>query len=129
MLPNEAAVHVVDDDEAIRASLTVLLESAGLNVRTYASANGFLEALSHGVRGCVVADIRMPDISGLELLRRLRMMGVALPVIVITGHADVLLAIEAVKSGAVDFIEKPFDDERLLSAIHAALARRRSSPR
>ena len=131
MLPNEAVVHVIDDDEAIRASLTVLLESAGLEVRTYASANGFLEALSHDVHGCVVADVRMPDISGTELLRQLRMMGVALPVIVITGHADVLVAVEAVNSGAVDFFEKPFDDDRFLSSIRAALARQsgRSSPR
>jgi two-component system response regulator FixJ len=121
MTPNDAVVHVIDDDEAIRESLAFLLESADLEVRTYESANQFLEALPHDVHGCVVTDIRMPGVSGIELLRQLRTMGVALPVIVITGHADVPLAVEAMKSGAVDFIEKPFDDDAFLSTIRSAL--------
>ena len=121
MTPNEAVVHVIDDDEAIRESLAFLLDSADLEVRTYEPANVFLEALPHDVHGCVVTDIRMPGVSGIELLRQLRTMGVALPVIVITGHADVPLAVAAMKSGAVDFIEKPFDDDAFLSTIRSAL--------
>lgn len=121
MTPNDPVVHVIDDDEAIRESLAFLLESAELNVRTYESANAFLEMLSRDAHGCVVTDIRMPGVSGIELLRQLKAMGVALPVIVITGHADVPLAVEAMKSGAVDFIEKPFDDDTFLSAIRSAL--------
>jgi two-component system, LuxR family, response regulator FixJ len=121
MTPNDPVVHVIDDDEAIRESLAFLLESAQLDVRTYESANAFLETLSRDAHGCVVTDIRMPGVTGIELLRQLRTMGVALPVIVITGHADVPLAVEAMKSGAVDFIEKPFDDDAFLSTIRAAL--------
>jgi two-component system, LuxR family, response regulator FixJ len=121
MTSNEAVVHIIDDDEAIRESLAFLLESADLEVRTYESANLFLETMSQNVQGCVVTDIRMPGVSGIELLRQLRTMGVALPVIVITGHADVPLAVEAMKSGAVDFIEKPFDDDAFLSTIRSAL--------
>jgi two-component system, LuxR family, response regulator FixJ len=121
MTPNDPVVHVIDDDEAIRESLAFLLESAELDVRTYESANAFLETLSRDAHGCVVTDIRMPGVSGIELLRQLKTMGVALPVIVITGHADVPLAVEAMKSGAVDFIEKPFDDDAFLSTIRSAL--------
>ena len=121
MTPNEPVVHVIDDDEAIRESLAFLLESAQLDVKTYESANAFLETLSREANGCVVTDIRMPGVSGIELLRQLRTMGVGLPVIVITGHADVPLAVEAMKSGAVDFIEKPFDDDAFLSTIRSAL--------
>lgn len=129
MTQNEAVVHVIDDDEAIRESLAFLLESAELEVRTYDSANAFLEALPHDVHGCVVTDIRMPGVSGIELLRQLRTMGVALPVIVITGHADVPLAVEAMKSGAIDFIEKPFDDDSFLSTIRSALRRHEKDSR
>jgi two-component system response regulator FixJ len=129
MTQNEAVVHVIDDDDAIRESLAFLLESAELDVRTYESANAFLEALPHDVHGCVVTDIRMPGVSGIELLRHLRTMGVALPVIVITGHADVALAVEAMKSGAIDFIEKPFDDDSFLSTIRSALRRHEKDSR
>lgn len=129
MTQNEAVVHVIDDDDAIRESLAFLLESAELEVRTYDSANAFLEALPHDVHGCVVTDIRMPGVSGIELLRQLRTMGVALPVIVITGHADVPLAVEAMKSGAIDFIEKPFDDDSFLSTIRSALRRHEKDSR
>ena len=121
MMPNEPVVHVIDDDEAIRESLAFLLESAQLDVKTYESANAFLETLSREAHGCVVTDIRMPGVSGIELLRQLKTMGVPLPVIVITGHADVPLAVEAMKSGAVDFIEKPFDDDAFLATIRSAL--------
>src|SRR5262249_4022337 len=117
-------VHVVDDDEAVRQSLAFLLRTARLEVKTYESAVAFLGSRPVTGAGWVITDVRMPEISGLDLLRRLRELEVALPVIVITGHGDVRLAVEAMKAGAVDFLEKPFDDEVLLSAVRAALDRR-----
>lgn len=120
-MPNDAIVHVIDDDEAIRDSLAFLLESAAIIVRTYESANTFLEHLPQDIRGCVITDVRMPGVSGIELLRQVKSMGLGLPVIVITGHGDVPLAVEAMKAGAVDFIEKPFDDEALLTTVRSAL--------
>ncbi|HEX8512030.1 MAG TPA: response regulator FixJ [Allosphingosinicella sp.] len=121
-MANEGTVHVVDDDEAMRHSLAFLLETAGLDVRTYASAVEFLQAVPGMERGCIVTDVRMPGLSGLELVERLKAMKVTDPVIVITGHADVPLAVQAMKAGVSDFIEKPFAQEVLLSAIHTALA-------
>ena len=116
-------VHVIDDDVDVRRSLSFLLSTAGLAVRVHESATAFLKILPEAQEGCVVTDIRMPEMDGLELQRHLRETGAGLPVIVMTGHADVPLAVEAMKAGAVDFIEKPFDDEVLLSAIRAALTR------
>jgi two-component system response regulator FixJ len=116
-------VHLIDDDDAVRQSLAFLLGTAGLAVRTYDSAVAFLNALPGVQAGCIVTDIRMPEIDGLELQRRLNDMKLGLPVIVITGHGDVPLAVEAMKAGAVDFIEKPFDDEALLAAVRTALDR------
>jgi two-component system response regulator FixJ len=116
-------VHVIDDDEAIRASLAFLLDTVGLEARTYDSAEAFMAAAPALAPGCVVTDMRMPGMSGLDLVRRLRERAVEIPVIVITGHADVPLAVEAMKAGVADFIEKPFDDEVLLAAIRLALAR------
>jgi two-component system response regulator FixJ len=123
-MPSEdATVHVIDDDEASRHSLAFLLQSTKLQVKTYESATAFLDVAS-GIRsGCVITDVRMPEISGIELLRRLRELKIAVPVIVITGHGDVPLAVEAMKIGAIDFLEKPFDDEVLLSAVRSALNR------
>jgi two-component system, LuxR family, response regulator FixJ len=115
-------VHVVDDDEAVRDSLGLLLESAGLSVRTYDSATTFLTALPNMTAGCVLTDVRMPGLDGIELQRRLKDLGVRLPVIVMTGHGDVPVAVEALKAGAVDFLEKPFDDAQLLAAVSSALA-------
>ncbi|MGE0828443.1 MAG: response regulator FixJ [Hyphomonadaceae bacterium] len=115
-------VHVVDDDEAARDSLTFLLETAKRDVRAYASAMDFLKAADDLAPGCILTDVRMPGMSGIELLSRLKQMGVALPVIVMTGHGDIALAVEAMKSGAADFLEKPFDDEKLLAAVDSALA-------
>ncbi len=123
-MPTDRVVHVIDDDEVVRQSLAFLLSSAGLAVRVHESAVAFLDVLPEVQEGCVVTDIRMPQMDGLELQRRLHEMGTALPVIVMTGHGDVPLAVEAMKAGAIDFIEKPFDDEILLSAIRSALARR-----
>ena len=122
-------VHVIDDDHAMRDSLSFLLESADLPAKTYESAIAFLDHLADLEPGCIVTDVRMPEMSGLELVQKLKGMGVTLPVIVITGHADVPLAIEAMKSGVHDFIEKPFDDEALLSAIRAALAQAQDQQR
>jgi two-component system response regulator FixJ len=118
---NEGTVHVVDDDEAMRDSLAFLLEAAGHRVRTYPSAVDFLEAVPGMERGCIVTDVRMPGLSGLELVGRLKALGVTEPVIVITGHADVPLAVQAMKAGVSDFIEKPFAQEVILAAIEAAL--------
>lgn len=114
-------VHVIDDDPAVRDSLAFLLETANLQARTYDSAVAFLEALPDVTGGCVVTDVRMPEMTGIELVRRLKAQGFRLPIVMITGHADVPLAVEAMKAGVADFIEKPFDDEVLLSAINAAL--------
>ena len=116
-------VHVVDDDEALRDSLAFLLDCAGLEVRTYESALAFLDRVAGMERGCIVTDIRMPGMSGLELVQRLNERGVKDPVIVITGHGDVPLAVQAMKAGVSDFIEKPFADDQLLGAIRTALAR------
>jgi two-component system, LuxR family, response regulator FixJ len=115
-------VHVVDDDDAVRDSLGLLLESAGFSVKTYASAAAFLENLPRPASGCVLTDVRMPDLDGLALQRRLVELGIGLPVIVMTGHADVPIAVEALKAGATDFLEKPFDDEHLVTAVRNALA-------
>ena len=115
-------VHVIDDDDAVRDSLAFLLETSDLSVRTYASAVEFLDAVPSMPHGCIVTDVRMPEMGGVELIGRLKALGVPDPVIVITGHADVPLAVEAMKAGVVDFIEKPFDNQRLLNAVRAALA-------
>ncbi len=114
-------VHVVDDDQAVRESLEFLLHSAGLGARTYASAREFLAAADVSRAGCVLTDIRMPDIDGLTLQRRLAELGSRLPVIVMTGHGDVPLAVQALKTGAADFLEKPFDEDRLLKTVREAL--------
>ena len=116
-------VHVIDDDDALRDSLSFLLGTARLDVKTYESAEAFLSALPNVKSGCIITDVRMPNMSGVDLLRKLNELQIALPVIVITGHGDVQLAVEAMKIGAADFIEKPFDDEMLLNAVRAALAR------
>lgn len=120
-MPSDAlVVHVIDDDEAMRHSLSFLFRTAGIQAETYESAGSFLDALPQVRMGCVVTDVRMPGLSGMDLLRRLKEQGIALPVIVITGHGDVPLAVEAMKLGAADFLEKPFDDEVLLGAVRSA---------
>jgi two-component system response regulator FixJ len=120
-------VHVIDDDEAVRESIDFLLRSAGLSVRTYDSATSFLDVAPKIGAGCVITDVRMPGLTGIDLLRRLLEMQIGLPVIVITGHGDVPLAVEAMKCGAVDFLEKPFDDDVLLASVRAALNRSEES--
>ena len=118
------AVHIIDDDQAIRRSLTMLAEAAGHVVRAHASAEVFLRGFDRESVGCVVTDIRMPGLSGLELLRLLRLRAAEVPVVLITGHADVAMAVAALKAGAADFIEKPFDSDAFLGALDEALARR-----
>jgi two-component system response regulator FixJ len=114
-------VHIVDDDASVRDSLTVLLESAGFTVRAYDSAVAFLQASSDRTAGCVLTDVQMPELNGLELQRRMSEEDIRLPVIVMTGHGDVPIAVEAMKAGAADFLEKPFDDEQLLTAVTSAI--------
>jgi len=120
-MPSETIVHVIDDDDAARDSLEFLLRSAKLEVQTYDSAKSFLRILSSVASGCLITDVRMPDISGIDLLRKLRQMDFSIPVIVITGHGDVPLAVEAMRIGAIDFLEKPYDDDLLLASVRRAL--------
>jgi two-component system response regulator FixJ len=122
-MATEPVIHVIDDDESARHSLAFLFDCAGLVVRTYESAIEFLEAVPTREQGCIVTDVRMPDMSGVELIGRLKSLGVPDPVIVITGHADVPMAIQALKAGVADFIEKPFSDDAILNAVRSALAR------
>jgi two-component system response regulator TtrR len=114
-------IHVVDDDEAMRDSMTWLLEGEGYAVACYDSAASFLAARSDQMRGCIVLDVRMPEMSGLELHERLEALGSRLPIIFVTGHGDVPMAVSALQRGACDFIEKPFNNEDLLSRIRRAL--------
>jgi two-component system response regulator FixJ len=128
-MPSDSTVHVIDDDAAVRDSLAFLLSTAGIPAQTHKSAAAFLDRHPDANAGCIVTDIRMPEIGGLDLLRRVKALDPELPVIVITGHGDVPLAVEAMKLGADDFIEKPFDDEALLTAIRTALDRNRKRER
>ncbi len=121
-MTSDLKVLVVDDDDIVRDSLRALLESAGFEVAEYASATALLADISPGVAGCVVTDIRMPGMDGLELQEELTRSRIQLPVIVITGHGDVPLAVRAMKAGALDFIEKPFDDEVLLESVRRGMA-------
>jgi two-component system response regulator FixJ len=116
-------VHVVDDDDSLRRSLQWLLESVGLTVETFSSAADFLARYRRGAPGCILLDLRMPGLSGLELHESFAEEGISLPVIFLTGHGDVPAAVRAMKGGAVDFLEKPFRDHELLESIHAALQR------
>jgi two-component system, LuxR family, response regulator FixJ len=114
-------VYVIDDDEAMRDSLNFLLDAAGFQVTLFATATSFLEHLPKLEFGCVVSDVRMPGIDGIELLKRMKAGNNKFPILIMTGHGDVPLAVEAMKLGAVDFLEKPFEDERLTTMIEAAL--------
>jgi two-component system, LuxR family, response regulator FixJ len=115
-------IYVVDDDASVRDSLTLLLETAGFQVRAFDSALSFLAAAPPGGVGCVLTDVQMPELNGLELQQRIGAQGIWLPVIVMTGHGDVPIAVQALKAGATDFLEKPFDDAQLLSAVKRAIA-------
>ena len=120
----QPVVHIIDDDEGLRESLAFLLRSAAFEVKSFESAKAFLDVLPHAAPGCIITDVRMPDISGIELLRRLKELKIGVPVIVITGHGDIALAVEAMKIGAADFFEKPFDDDLLVASVRAVLRQR-----
>jgi two-component system, LuxR family, response regulator FixJ len=117
----EPMVYVIDDDDAVRHSLEFLLKTAGIEVHGFESAKAFLEILPQIKSGCIITDVRMPEITGIDLLQRVKESGVDIPVIVITGHGDISLAVEAMKIGAVDFLEKPFDDDLLVASVRSAL--------
>ena len=121
MTQPEPVVCVIDDDDAARQSLEFLLKTAGISVRAFESAKQFLRAMPEIRSGCIVTDVRMPEVSGIDLLREVKRQNVGLPVIVITGHGDVALAVEAMKIGAIDFLEKPFNDDLLLTSVRTAL--------
>lgn len=120
-MQSDPIIYVIDDDEAARHSLEFLLKTAGLTVRAFDGARPFLDVLPRIESGCVITDVRMPEITGIDLLRKIKELGVNIPVIVITGHGDISLAVEAMKIGAVDFLEKPFDDDALLAAVRSSL--------
>jgi two-component system response regulator FixJ len=120
-MSNKVKVYVIDDDEAMRDSLNFLLDSAGLEVTLFEAAQQFLDALPGLEFGCVVSDVRMPGIDGIELLKRMKARQSKLPILIMTGHGDVPLAVEAMKLGAVDFLEKPFEDDRLTAMIETAI--------
>jgi len=118
---SEAVVHVVDDDESARESLAFLLEAADFEVVSHASPRSLLDALPLDGAGCVITDMRMPDMTGLELVRELNARGCRVPIIMITGHGDIPLAVEAMRAGVADFIEKPFGESRMIDALNRAL--------
>lgn len=120
-MSNKGKVYVIDDDEAMRDSLRFLLESADFNVTLFETAQTFLDGLPGLEFGCVVSDVRMPGIDGIELLKRMKAGQNPFPILIMTGHGDVPLAVEAMKLGAVDFLEKPFEDDRLIGMIDAAI--------
>jgi two-component system response regulator FixJ len=120
-MPNKGKVYVIDDDEAMRDSLNFLLESADFNVTLFETAQNFLDVLQGLEFGCVVSDVRMPGIDGIELLKRMKANHSTFPIVIMTGHGDVPLAVEAMKLGAIDFLEKPFEDDRLIGMVEAAI--------
>ncbi|MEG3144553.1 response regulator FixJ [Sphingomonas sp. RT2P30] len=123
MSAERRVIHLVDDDESVRRSAGFLLRTSGFVVRPHASGVAFLKEAKAAPTGCILLDVRMPEMDGLEVQRELNARGIAMPVIVLTGHGDVGIAVQAMKAGAVDFIEKPFDKATLMAAIDAAFAR------
>lgn len=121
-MPTKPTVHVIDDDEAMRDSLAFLLEAHGFETRLYEEPAAFLAILAEPPTGCVLTDVRMPNMTGLELVRELKARGCGLPVVVMTGHGDIALAVEAMKAGVADFIEKPFTEAAVVDALKEALA-------
>lgn len=127
-MPAKPVVDVIDDDQAMRDSLAFLLDVQGFSTRVHESAVAFLAVAARERPDCIVTDVRMPELNGLELVKKLKSAGIDSPVIVITGHGDVALAVEAMKAGVVDFIEKPFSDDALIGAIRSALERSTLGP-
>lgn len=122
-MQHDQTIYIIDDDDAVRQSLQFMLKAAGITARTFESATAFMEVLPQITSGCIVTDVRMPEVTGIDLLRHVMKTNPDLPVIVITGHGDISLAVEAMKIGAIDFLEKPFDGEQLLTAVRSALSR------
>jgi two-component system response regulator FixJ len=122
-MPSKGKVYVIDDDEEMRDSLNFLLASTGFDVVLFESAQIFLDALPDLPFGCVLSDVRMPGIDGIELLKHMKARHSPFPIVIMTGHGDIPLAVEAMKLGAVDFLEKPFDDDRLIAMIETAIRR------
>jgi FixJ family two-component response regulator len=123
--PDAATVHIVDDDALVRDALTLLFDSVGLESQTYASAGDFLAARFSDKPGCIVIDVRLPDMNGLEFQAQLSQTGVLLPVVVVTGYGDIPMSVRAMKRGAVDFLSKPFHDQDMLDAVTSAIERDR----
>lgn len=121
-MQHKPMVHIVDDDEAVRKSLHLLMQSEEIPAQTYASAEDFLDEHAQSKLGCLLLDVRMPGMSGMQLLDLLKQQDVAIPVVFITGHGDIAMAVQAMKAGAIDFIEKPFDSERLLGTVRRCLS-------
>jgi two-component system response regulator FixJ len=122
-MPDKRLVHIVDDEEAIRRSAGFMLRTSGYVIETWPSGVAFLKEVRHAEEGCILLDVRMPEMDGLEVQQALAERGVAMPVIILTGHADVSIAVRAMKAGAIDFIEKPFQKATLLAALDAAFSR------
>lgn len=120
-MTTKGMIYVIDDDDAMRDSLNFLLDSSGYSVTLFGDAQRFLEALPGLAFGCIVSDVRMPGIDGIELLKRMKAQHSPFPILIMTGHGDVPLAVEAMKLGAVDFLEKPFEDDRLIAMIETAI--------
>jgi FixJ family two-component response regulator len=129
MSVERAVVFVIDDDASMRRSLDTLLRSVGLDVQLFSSAQEFMQAKRPETHGCLVLDVRLPGMSGLTFQEELRKAGVALPIIFLTGHGDVPMTVRAMKAGAAEFLTKPFDDQVLLDAVHAAIERDRERRR
>ena len=123
----KAIVHIVDDDDSLRRAVDSLCRSVGLQTRTYGSAREFLDAKREDIAGCLVLDVRLPGVSGLDFQSQLSALGIHLPVILVTGHGDIPMSVRAMKAGAVDFLAKPFRDQDLLDAVSTAIERDRKS--
>jgi two-component system response regulator FixJ len=128
-MTEQRIVHLIDDDAALRDAVGLLLRAEGFRVHPYDSAMAFLKAASANAEGCVLTDVRMPRMNGIELIAKMKEERISIPVVVLTAHADVPLAVEAMKLGAVDLLEKPFEDEALIAAVRAALNRRNAEER
>lgn len=122
-MDTKGRVYIIDDDDGVRDSLTVQLDAAGYDVESFPSAVGFLAVAASASPGCIISDVQMPDMDGMELQRRLSEMNLDFPVVIMTGHGDVALAVRAMKAGAVDFIEKPFEERAILESIELAQSR------
>ena len=118
---SDTTIFIIDDDQQVREALSLLMESVGWKVALFSDANAYLEQFDSTIPGCLITDIRMPMMSGLDLQKKLKDYAISLPVLIITGHGDVSMAVRAIKEGALDFIEKPFNNQYLLDQVHRAI--------